>query len=387
MRLTYQKKGSVGYTAVGSPSIVDGVISDSTNSDYIALNNSYNGNSDYEFQIKFKFDSVSFTGARALFISSNGYSSGAVDITRTVFKFFYGAGASTDKRLDCTYSFSANVDYWIKLVKTGNTIKAYVSTDEFAFTQVGEKDTTGQSIASAIIPYIARQESGKTFPGSIDLKQTYIKVNGQVLFGTQVLVPSRVCLQGPVGYTVVGSPVIADGVVSGLDRDNYLRTNNEVTNLISGNFEMQVQYHTNINAASGRLLSTGDALCNGIALENGVFRFKARLADDTNYSWSTNYQVQGDTDYRVNAQRIGNILTLRVYEGNTLVDTVNVDLTDVAFMNKKTSYRVGSYNFGGTIYGTIDLNNTYIKVNGKLWFGKQQANTVTCNHTTVWSHV
>ena len=102
-----------------------------------------------------------------------------------------------------------DTNYWIKYINDGTNCGAWLSEDGISFLKKAEKSASLIVEVSAI-NYIGGSGS-RYFGGSIDLNESYIKLGS-----------TKYNLQAVVGYTIVGSPTITDGVVSGFSGNDYL---------------------------------------------------------------------------------------------------------------------------------------------------------------------
>lgn len=177
-----------------------------------------------------------------------------------------------------------------------------------------------------------------------------------------------------VGYTIVGSPTITDGVVSGFSSGNYLR----LTNITFGDIEFvlkiktpnssssiqQTIFYSNYNSGAEsfafRLNTTNQILVNlgnsgSITSSNALslntdYWVKIKI-DNTNKNLKVEYSTNGTTYTQIG------ILN-------------NISLLGVSFNNCV----FGLWNATNRVFnGSIDMNETYIKVNNKLWFNGQQS--------------
>ena len=218
MALNHEVTGSVNYTVVGSPTIVDGVVSGFSGSDYLTIPSAISTASNFEICVKIDENSTSgdtcyplgtdvpygitfSTNAARLYLSSNGSS-------------WDMAGEQTDINLpnNCyarvrfdgakyIYDYSLDKTSWIVINTVNNSTK----------------------INSAISNIkLGGWWGAYYFTGSIDLNNTYIKVNGQALFGNCPVEVKHIDYGTSVGYTKVGSPTIVDGVVSGFSSSDYI---------------------------------------------------------------------------------------------------------------------------------------------------------------------
>lgn len=174
-----------------------------------------------------------------------------------------------------------------------------------------------------------------------------------------------------VGYTVVGSPTITDGVASGFSSSNVLRINNfdptkpfVISTKIRFTETGERQYFVGVNTAGKiRILIFTDQklLCN----LGGASNFNIGEIKSTQ-------ELSVNTDYFVKLEFTGSKYILSLSEDNTVYSVVG-ELVSSAYINggNKFNLQLGSGNVpsaGFYFSGSIDLNYTYIKVNGEYWF-------------------
>lgn len=194
-----------------------------------------------------------------------------------------------------------------------------------------------------------------------------------------------------VGYEVVGSPTISSGVASGFSASDYVNTSLSLNNTeedwemvidatttslvdsglgnffgnssgmgtigISVNYGQKLSaYISNSNderllngAIGARVYSSGVNYLLKISqkkINNNVFNFMVKSSDDGGQTWITEYDVNSTYPIRTSAP---------IYFGSA-----------------------GNSSFATQYFrGNINLNNTYIKINGVYWFNGQPAMTKT----------
>lgn len=184
--------------------------------------------------------------------------------------------------------------------------------------------------------------------------------------------------RGSVGYTIIGTPTIQDGIVSGFSSSDYLTTTLDWFS--SSNFEMSCTFTTPSD------MSTMDNLCsimttglgrNGLDLyrdssNNWYLHFNFNLENSQSGGlWVTNYPLQANHTYLGKLLYDGSVYTIQLYENNNLLGQNTLSSANKPII--PTSYP--KIYFGFSFYntkvftGSIDLNETYIKVNEKAWFG------------------
>ena len=173
-----------------------------------------------------------------------------------------------------------------------------------------------------------------------------------------------------VGYEKVGNPTIVDGVASGFSSSNCLQLNSY---LQPGTNPWKVQIKATPNN-----VGNSQIICDS-------YYFRINQAGGVNSLYLTLYS-EGDAYNSVVGTITNNTpfsLLLDCIDGKN----VNVFLNDVlettinlpsGLRNGANYLKIGS---DGNVYftGSIDLNNTYIKVNGVPWFTGKPAMTKTCS--------
>jgi len=192
----------------------------------------------------------------------------------------------------------------------------------------------------------------------------------------------RMYLSGPVNYTKVGSPTIVDNVASGLVSGvSYLVANEEIPSWNS-DLEMQIEFTTPEQFSGVRqILFSGPPNQQGFVFGQDNKLSALFYSVDGNYKWATcPTALSTSTTYtaKITYDKTTKVVTLHTVGGN-IDNTATATLTDVPRDNAITDYNKVFIGAGRTtsvdgFTGSINLNNTYIKVNGSLWFyGKNYA--------------
>ena len=198
-----------------------------------------------------------------------------------------------------------------------------------------------------------------------------------------------------VGYEVVGSPTINNGVVSGFSSSDYLKMQSFLNSLVNVEYVVRCK-PIDVQNASGRPLGYGTytATYNGGNYACGPYFYQNKLwllasiigptSSSTTYRIETNYSVTADTWYTIKVTHTSNTVTLFAKTDNTEYSQIG-QLTNVPVAD----FDIGNLLLLGTAWGglspysifngSIDLNNTYIKVNDVYWFRGQPAMTKTIN--------
>ena len=433
MALYHIVKGSVNYTVVGSPTIVDGVASGFANKSYIRTNayltTTADAISQEDLELCCDFIAGNSTGDQCLlkyqtYLTSASSESAAQGISGLLVHNGVLRYKIATRPIDSTSDFYVNSSvtlvegqrYIAKGTFVGdNTYAISVSSDGGSTwtTDTGTRTWTPERLS--VNRYCAVGQADRTgswqypFTGSINLNHTYIKVNGQPWFGVcpvevkhinrnsstvnyvikggkLVFADKGLYLTGPVNYTVVGSPTIVDGVASGFSDNDYLQTSStlDLTTNLTDLWEFQVKFTTGDDiTTSSRCIYNGGSFYKGF-IQSGNQKIRVLLRkynpDSDSWSWlfiDLDYAVSTNTTYVLNVQQQtiesfviklynseGSLLTTEQKEG--YFSFVNTDSR--VFYGRKGNESPISWN------GSIDLKETYIKVNGSLWFyGKNYA--------------
>lgn len=184
---------NVGYTKVGSPTIVNGVVSRLSSSDYL---NVYN----FEQYKPFEFVLKIYTGTRqsdtCYLIRSNGLL--LYWMWNYKLGFFLRNTDNKQIEIDGVTKLLANTNYWVKMQYDGQTMYLYLSTDGINYNL--ENSRTINVITTSYHTRIGEQKSsGAIFNGSIDLNETYIKVNGVYWFTGKPAMKKTCSIVGATG--------------------------------------------------------------------------------------------------------------------------------------------------------------------------------------------
>lgn len=229
MALYHSARGSVGYTIVGSPTIVDGVASGFSKTSFLRLTSAFPTIKKLEAQFCFKLSDISTTVG--LFGTSNNTDYQGLGIifsgtSKKILLYLSSNGSSWDILNGGTLvtAFQTGIVYYLRLIYDGTKYELSSSTDKQNWTtEITVNDSREIFIPSTAfnIGYNA-YSSGSTqyMRGEIDLNQTYIIVNGQPWFGIGPIEVKKVSLNNnTVKY------IIKDGKLIWADPKLYLVNN------------------------------------------------------------------------------------------------------------------------------------------------------------------
>lgn len=385
---------NVGYTIQGTGlSIVDGIVSGFSVDDYILLP-SVPTKSISELIIKIKLNSSALgQNVYTNFLRGPSSFQGFTYCGTNYFSYtgFNIAGLG-DLRINRT--LQPDTDYWLKYTNDGTNCKAWWSENGVNYTVGDIKESSLITDNNSGTIRVGSRSDRLAFPGSIDLNNTYIKVNGITWFNGKQQASStvnEVYYNKNCGYTVVGSPTINNGIVSGFSENDYLSLPSNPSYNASDAFEWNIKFTTPTEFTTSWLLNIATSSIDcGIyyAANKNIF---IPIASGSAYGEITSTNLQENTTYIVNVvkQSDGNVVsTLKDANGQVIKQqTKNIGEVSLSYSTHKFGTSASL-----AFSGSIDLNNTYIKVNGITFFnGKDvnfsnQNNYIINNGNLVWAN-
>lgn len=390
MALYHTTKGSVDYTVVGSPTIVDGVVSGFngySNPACLSLPETADFSKPFHIHSEFTPTVTNFgviigrkgslkSGVYLQGIYSdccrfalyNSYSTPAI-LEQNI---AYDSAVVTGNKHALDIIYNGTDTYSIKLK---NMISSVVLVNISITTEAGAGSNAGFTLgATKSDTYYV------PFQGSIDLNNTYIKVNEQPWFGLCPVEVKKHQLMGPVGYTVVGSPTINNGVMTNSDPSNYISIRHWEQ---YKPFEFAMKINTGTRPADTCWLVRS----NGFLL---YWRWDARLTfflrDINNVQQGINgtTQLENNKDYWIKIIYDGTMASMYL---STDSQNYSLEVSQaISVITNDYFINIGSLRNTYPFTGSIDLNQTYIKVNGKLWFWQpQKSKYIVKDGKLVWA--
>ena len=176
------------YTVVGSPTINNGVVSGFSTGSYITIPAFKPGTQQWEIVESFTTGTLP-TGMQMLF---NADGAVAFNINNSHFRLSLSSSGSdwdiyNNESLD--YTVLPNTTYWVKVAYTGSSYTlAYATTENNYTTLITVDNATPVNNSSPATYYgVIHSTSGieNPFQGSIDLNDSYIKINGETFWSYQ----------------------------------------------------------------------------------------------------------------------------------------------------------------------------------------------------------
>lgn len=396
-------KGLVGYEIVGSPTITNGIASG------FSVNNYLKSEQHLPDKVKTLEVNVEFTLPAT--ISASTKNTGIVS---------WFAQHNNDNYLDAYVHINNNNNITAYMFRdVNNNYRAYsidgynlathpnetfianfktdLSTVECklynkAGTLLAEQTYTNQKLDGSLYWefYVGvRATLMHAFTGAVNLNNTYLVLDGKVWCGQgQELVPwftrkenmvKKIDCTGCTGnqtvFTSVGSPTITDGVASGFSASNYIKTSEFSPS--NKSWEVVCDFTTGADVITNQGVLTGLGNTDSVApmyIQQGSLSL---FLSSNGSSWNI---AQGlsiitplsiNTNYRIKVVYDTNDYKAYSFENNEWVLKRTVSNSTAIYGSIPLVFGNNRGNGQGFL-GSINLNNTYIKVNDELWLGREQ---------------
>lgn len=174
------------FTVIGSPNINNNIVSGFSVNNRLQLVNmpTYSAGTITSFEFMFKVHTPeTFTANGRLLNDFNSYDDVKLEVSSTGIAFNYGT--SSAYIYTNSTPISTNTDYWIRVIYNNGTMSLDYSTDgiNYSIAASAEIASNNIQILSSTFDigarYYGNQDPGCTWAGSIDLSETYIKINNE----------------------------------------------------------------------------------------------------------------------------------------------------------------------------------------------------------------
>ena len=333
----------------------EGVFSGLSNSNYLKLQQNIELNN-FEFGITFKTASDISSYSGFLLTNSSGNNVFYIDFNYNRIRFRTTTAEDTTDAY--TWWQNLDTDTFYKLVwKYDN------STSTHTYTLIKNGVVVATQTHSATFKGITDTFNfgQSTNVNSIDINNSYIKLGG-----------TKYNLQAVVGYTIIGSPTIVDGVMTNLSSGNGI----EVSKAIGNNWET-LEFNIEVSLSS---LGSGNygaffGHTSYLLFREQSYKFSVWYRIDGNSNWKNqtiNYTISENTLYKLKLliKKSTGLFIFTLSQNNNILASINfVDIENIPnFVNKEKYAKV----LGNFTVEQINLNNTYTKINNKLWFNGQE---------------
>ena len=284
----------------------------------------------------------------------------ALALQNSAFQFLFSINGAWYSEAYGPATIKPETKYWVKMSFDGSAYKLQLSTNGIDFTDYLTYALTNTLYTDSYVDTVGNSpDGGAPWLGSIDLSQSYININGARWWSGD-------------SYTKVGS-WIDDGVVSGFTTANYL-TSLKSFSPSSSSWEMKMKINMKSSANNDDYLWTSIADGYGFIFGLKVDKFII-FASSNGSSWNLvngsngTHNISLNTDYFVKFGWDGS----EYYVEYSLDD---VDYTrDITVANTTAIYqntakmKMGDWaTYGVADRSSIDLSQSYIKINDKMWW-------------------
>lgn len=373
--------GPVNYSVVGNPTITDNVVSGFTTSDYLKSNSVFPANTATSFEFVTKINLSSVASTSCVVSSINSTIPFHLNIRDGKARLYPG---SESVYKNGSFVFSTNTDYWIKVCWDSSGWSFKYSTDGTTYTIdfSGYSKTTVPHENYVVIGRNYVSGGSEPFLGSIDLKETYIKVNDKLWFYGKINATSNIApiqknticrIKGHLNYTEIGEPTINNNIVSDLSSLDYIQINNLGTYIQSATtWKSITKIHTSLTNSGQCIFGNNVDWGTNVRInsENQLIFNVSNTTISADIGSITGSTVLSDnTDYYVKVEFTGTqyILSLST-NGTTWTEEGNIE-SSTKIINRG-SWVYGAYSVSSWYFrGTIDFIETYIEINNELIFG------------------
>jgi len=366
-----------GFTVSGNVIITDGVASNFSSSNYLTANYNFAPSGSWELGFAFTPNSTN----RQYFLGTTGHDGFLIGVAdnNNMSCWISSTGSGWDiGGLGDSYNILSNSKYYVKLTFNGtNTYTFSISKDDKEH-WTNYTGNASQVYGGDPLRFGVAWTSGYPLNGSIDLNETYIKENGVLMWtpypkgiktieNTELAPYTRELIPYDVeNFNKIGNPTIENEIVTGFNSGNYL-TLPELFLPGNNTWEMVFKVNSRTTNYSQLIGSEDDGNGIGIFINGGRFFVSAGIGG-WYYDTGLDNGVIANTDYWVKFEFTGSEYIL-----SSSTDGIHYnDSKAVSNSNTLNSTNVVKIGYGSRMSaswdGTIDLSESYIKVDGSYWW-------------------
>ncbi|MBQ9737931.1 MAG: hypothetical protein IJV75_00240 [Alphaproteobacteria bacterium] len=374
LKRKFYKKGYINnFTTVGTPTFDGSVVSGFSSANYIKTFGIPNDVSSFEFGVKFttgttiKKQQGIFANSETniytpqLIIDDTGYLEG---LTPTK----VGTWGS---EINSPYVLEANTTYWAKYGWDGAECYLDVSLDGDVYERVGT--VTHSSIGWTEVLGIGIDTTSHPFLGSIDLSECHIKINNELWW-----TPYKRC-KYDYNFTIAGSLGISAReetcTFNKFSSANYVTLPENFDVSDGSTWEMVYKIRTGDNITTGQSIcghtGSGNADPVNPCIKSSKFQLTTSKSSSSNifsdvYGTAT---LEANTDYFVKIVFDGSAYILSYStDGETFIEDIRKESTTPIWASNLAIGRQQGADSEYPWLGSIDLTQSYIKINGELWW-------------------
>lgn len=182
-----------------------------------------------------------------------------------------------------------------------------------------------------------------------------------------------------VGYVEVGQPTEnPTGIFSGFSSSDYLQLEKSLGDISFNTLDIYTKITTPSSwqsSGNGVIIARSDWNAVGITMaDDAKIRGRVRFIDDTYFDILTDLALATSITYYIHFKADSQNHTLLIEYSTDNVNWISktAEIGEGNTIATGGYYRLGYGNFGA-FQGSIDMNNTYIKINGVIWFNGRAA--------------
>ena len=331
--------------------IADGVAKGFSASNYLTYPEAVDVSGSWEVVLKLRTEATPPNVVIFSFTSNTNTSS---QLSAIDGKFLFAWNHIPGNRWD-TYDTGVTIplkqDVWVKYTKTDTTFKLHISDNGLDYTEVATREYT----ASLYTPNTGVAFGGAVnqgaWTGVIDISQSYININGERWWSGDE-------------YTTVGS-WIDNGVVGSFTSANYVTVPEVLpSEITSSEYVFKITTGSSVTSPTNQVISGHKSPNTGhIVIRDSKFQL---FTGSWNAAGVTT--VLPNTDYFVKSVFDGSSWTL--YSSTDGIDWIQEVTWSTTTNYVDTNVYIGrDYDTTGEYFkGTIDLSQSYIKINDEIWW-------------------
>lgn len=379
LKRKFYKKGYINnFTTVGTPTFNGSVVSGFSTSNYLRLPQTPDFSTLDSWEWAFKITTGTGTSDQQLVGGLSIERPGVeIGIISSKLKLWLGSisgsghDISTNNAVIGTYAIATSTDYWIKLSFTGTKYILSISENGVSYTDDITIESTLRTRSENLSIGVDKYGSNRPFLGSMDLSECYIKSNGEYLWN-----PYKRC-KYDYNFTTVGTLNISneDGTceVSGFSTSAGCVIEDSFAPVSGDTWAMDFKVRTGSNVSTRQQILGGvNASYDGIEFGVDGAKWICWLGTGSSYDLASEkkgtYTVMANTDYWFRVTYDGENYTFYYStDGVEYIQDIQVASTSIIKSGVK-SIGFDKSQSSNPWLGSIDLTQSYIKINGELWW-------------------
>lgn len=348
----HRAKNYIDLSVIGSLTINNGIVSGFSNTNYLmtpTINRQTTWTQVFCFTTPANISDMMSKGIYQEYISATYRTRNSIDQNNgTGLKNFmtnnnsgWSIGAETVNNV-----FSTSTTYYLKTEFTGTQyITSIKTTGDYTVLSTFNSTEKWRDLPLIIGAKIDAGDEG--FKGTFNIKESYMILDG-VKYEFRFALP----------LTVVGSPTITDGVVSGFSASNYLQLQQ---NLDSDNFEMVIDFTTGASIVGSQVIFMNRSIFDLEVFGSGLSSYNWQNTSYNSVIPSTDYSV--NTNYKVKIIRSGSTISF-AYSKNGGAYISTATFTTTKTVSNPATFGTSPVETSRYFNGSIDLFNSYVISDG-----------------------